>query len=294
MQVLMHNDDAGGLCCHPTRPFGRLAQQILRLTTMNESQVNRKVFLRLLGHPVVIAPFVLGATVCTAIWALSWPVALGWFAGLAGALASFGAYVTRLILDDGKTARAVVAEEEKGEQQAAEAALDALDRRLVEADNDPRPETALRDMRALIQAFDDFTEKADSPNAPAVIEVQARVRQLFDYSVRSLERTLQLGDTAKLLNIPAARKPLLAQREKIIADVEACAKQFGDTLAALQRLDAGSQSGSDLARLRDELDQSLQIAGRVEERLNSFLDQTESDIRTQTPRESVANNLKGN
>jgi hypothetical protein len=216
------------------------------------------------------------------------------FAGLAGILGSAGVYLTRLILDDGKTARAVLADEELGEQKAAQAALDDLDRRLVAADSDPRPETALRDMRALLRAFDEFAGKTDSLNAPAVIEVRSRVQQIFDQTIRSLEQTLRLGDTAKQLSMPAARKPLLQQREKIIADVEACTKQIGGTLAALQRLDSGDRSNHELSRLRDELDQSLQIANRVEDRLNSLLDQTDSDIRSQPPRASAVNNPKGN
>lgn len=261
---------------------------------MNEVQIRKRVFLRLLGHPVVIGPFMLGVTGVTAVWALNLPSGLGWFAFVAGALASAGAYLTRLILDDGKTARAVIAEEELGEQQAAQSVFDALDRRLVAADNDPRPETALRDMRALVRAFDELANKADSMNAPVVLEVRSRVRELFDHAVRSLEQTLRLGDTAKQLSLPAARKPLLDRREKIIADVEACTNQLGDTLAALQRLDSGDPSDAGLTRLRDELDQSLQVARRVEERLNSLLDQPESDTRSQPPRLSVANPQKGN
>lgn len=282
------------LCCKPTAAFARLARRNKPLITMNEWQIQRRVFLRLLGHPVVIAPFVLGVTAFTAVWALSLPLALGWFAGAAGALGSFGTYVTRLILDGGKTARAVLAETEQGKLSAAEAALDDLDRRLVAADNDPRPETALRDMRALVRALDDFSEKADSLNEPAIIEVRSRVRQLFDHSVRSLEQTLRLGDTASQLALAATRSPLLQQREKIISEVEACAKQLGDTLAALQGLDSGDQSRNQLSRMRDELDQSLQVAARVEARLNSFLDQTGSDICSQPPRENVVNPQKGN
>ncbi|HEU0040148.1 MAG TPA: hypothetical protein VFR76_12835, partial [Verrucomicrobiae bacterium] len=185
------------------------------MTAMNEGQIRRRIFLRLLGHPLVIAPSVLGATAWTAIWALSLPSGLGLFAGLAGILGSAGVYLTRLILDAGKTARDVIADEELGEQQAAQAALDDLDRRLVAADNDPRPETALRDMRALLRAFDEFAGKTDSLNAPAMIEVRSRVQQIFDQTIRSLEQTLRLGDTAKQLSMPAARKPLLQQREKI-------------------------------------------------------------------------------
>jgi hypothetical protein len=261
---------------------------------MNEGQIRRKVFLRLLGHPLVIAPSILGATALTAVWALSLPTGLGLFAGLAGVLGSAGVYLTRLILDNGKTAGSVIAEMQQQDQRSVQARLDDLDRRLVEADNDPRPETALRDMRALVRAVDDFANRTDAVNAPAVIDVRSRVQQIFDSSVRSLEQTLQLGDTAKQLALPEARKPLLAQREKIIKDLQACAQQLGDTLATLQTLDTGTQSNRELTRLRDELDQSLQIATRVEERLNSFLDQSESDIRSQPPRINAVNNQKGN
>ena len=278
-----------GFCCHQPALPARLATRAERLTKMNEGQIRRKVFLRLLGHPVVLAPLVLGATAFTAAWAFDWPVALGLFALFAGTLGAVGAYITRLILDGGKTARAVVTEAELKDQQATQAALDELDRRLVSSDNDPRPEAALRDLRALVRAFEEFADNADDFHASAVFDVRSRVRQIFDSSVRSLEQTLQLGDTAKILHLPEARKPLLEQREKIIADIQAGVKQAGATLAALQRLSTGGESSRELARLQDELDQSLEIASRVETRLNSLLDQTESDIRSQTPRIPAAN-----
>jgi hypothetical protein len=269
--------------------FDKFAQRIEWLTTMNESQVRKKILLRLIGHPLVIAPSVLGVSGCIGIWALNWPTGLGLFAGLAGVLGSAGVYLTRLILDGGKTASAVLAEQELQEQQAAQAVLDDLDRRLAAGDDDARPEIALRDMRALVRAFDEFT---GIPSA-AIIDVRSRVQQLFDHSVHSLEQTLRIGDTAKKLDMPEARKPLLIQREKIIEDIQACVKQLGDTLAALQQLDAGTQSTGELTRLREELDQSLEIAGRVESRLNSLLDRTESDIHSSLSRVS-GNNQKGN
>lgn len=294
MNASVHARNSELFHCPPPAISGRVAAWVESLFAMNEGQIRRKVFLRLLGHPVVIAPFVVGVSACTALWAFNWPAGLGWFATAAGALASAGAYLTRLILDDGKIARAVVTEMEQRDQQAIQRALDELDRRLSTADDDPRPEIALRDLRALVRAFDSFTDKTDDLHAPAVIDVRSRVRQIFDSSVRSLEQTLQLGDTAKILHLAEARKPLLEQREKIIADIQAGIRQLGDTLAALQRLGTGAQSTRELARLRDELDQSLQIASRVEERLNSLLDHTESDNRTQPPRLRAANNRKGN
>ena len=78
-----------------------------------------------------------------------------------------------------------------------------------------------------------------------------------------------------------------------IEDIQACVKQLGATLAALQQLDSGTQSTGELTRLREELDQSLEIAGRVESRLNSLLDRTESDIDSSRSRVG-GNNQKGN
>ena len=116
-------------CCQPRRLYARLAPHVEPLIAMKEGQIRRKVFLRLLGHPVVIAPFVLGVTGWTAVWALNLATGLGLFAACAGVLGSVGAYLTRLILDDGKTARVVLQEAELKEQQATQAALDELDRR---------------------------------------------------------------------------------------------------------------------------------------------------------------------
>jgi hypothetical protein len=281
-------------CCQRAPIRGKLRHRIEPLNAMNEGQIRRKVFLRLLGHPVVIAPFILGVTACTASWALNWPSALGGFAMLAGALGSAGAYITRLIFDDGKTARTVVIESEQQDQQAVQAALDDLDRRLVAADDDPRPETALRDLRALLQAFNEFANQTDAMRAPAVVDVQSRVRQIFDSSVRALEQTLQIGDTAKQLRMAEARKPLLDQRERVIKDIQAAVKQLGGTLAALQRMDTGGATNHELSRLRDELDQSLEIASRVEARLSSLLDQTETDVRSTPPPRRAVNHQKGN
>jgi hypothetical protein len=241
---------------------------------LKPNTVRRRVLLRLLGSPVVLAPFVAGMTALTAMWATGSRLTLGLFAGLAGLLTAAGTFLTRLILDDGATARAVLRELDEEDRRARQSALDNLDRQLVQADKDPRPETALRDLRALVNAFDEVAAQPDSVNLHAIIEVRSKVQELFEQSVRSIELTLKLGATANRLQTPAAREPILVQREKIIADVEAGIRQLGGTLAALQGLGAGSGNGPDLARLRDELDQSLQVARRVEERLETLLAST--------------------
>jgi hypothetical protein len=82
-----------------------------------------------------------------------------------------------------------------------------LHERLSSADDDPRPEAALRDLRALLRAFEELAEQRSELIALQVlVEVRAKVHQLFDESVHSFEQTLKLYDMAQELQAPAAHK----------------------------------------------------------------------------------------
>ena len=256
--------------------------------------VTRRVLLRLLGRPSVLAPVVLGTTGGSILWALNGNPSLGWFLLLAGILGSVGSYLTRVLLDNGRTAKTVLIEMEREAQAAWQAALDDLDRRLVQADQDPRPETALRDMRALLRALEDIADDSPPEHLPALIEVRSQVRQLFDHSVRALERTMRLFDTARQLQSQEARRPLVDERERILADLQAGIQQLGSTVVALQRIGAGDHARTELARLRQELDRSLEVAGRVESRLDSLLSNTTPDYGEPSPRPTAEPNVKGN
>ena len=238
---------------------------------LDEKTLRKRVFLRLLGSPITVIPFMLGMTAMTASWALDWKPGVGLFAGLAGILAAAGAFVTRLLLSSDHVTREVATTLEREEQDVRQRSLDELDHRLSTADEDPRPETALRDLRALVKAFEENSADDYRFNAGSVIDIHSRVGQLFDHCVESLRQTERLWQTAQQLNTPPARKPILQQREKIIADVQASIKQLSDTLVALQTLGAGDHSHGELARLRDELDQSLAVAKTVEERVNDLV-----------------------
>jgi hypothetical protein len=165
-----------------------------------------------------------------------------------------------------------VSDELAGEETAVQQqSLDALDRQLSTADDDPRPETALRDLRALVAAFAEAESAASAEHLPTVVEIRARVEELFNQCVHSLGQTDKLWSTAQRLNSPAARKPLLAQREKIIAEVQATVKQLSETLVGLQSLGSRQGPSAELTRLREELDQSLAVAKTVEEKVQSML-----------------------
>jgi hypothetical protein len=260
---------------------GRLIDYVLRqdnnqwvIGMLDESKLRKRVLLRMFGSPMVVAPFVLGMTALSAVWAMGSNIGIGLFAGISGLLTSAGAGLTRLLLDDGKTAQSIRAEMEQEERQRREALLDNLQQRLVAADDDPRPENALGDLRALLRAFEEMAERSEIVALQALVEVRAKVHQLFDESVQAFEETLKLYAMAQELQTPSARKSILDQREGIIKEVQTSIHQISDALRALQRMGAGGQSSAELARLREELDESLALANRVESRVDSLLDQT--------------------
>jgi hypothetical protein len=167
------------------------------IAMVDEAKLRRRVLLRLFGSPLVVSPFVLGMTALTAVWAAGWTLGIGVFAAVAGLLTAGGAGLTRLLLNGEKTAQTVRAELEQEEVQQREARLDELDRRMVSADDDPRPEAALRDLRALLHAFEELAARSEDVALYALVEVRAKVEQLFDQSVEAFEQTLKLGAMAE-------------------------------------------------------------------------------------------------
>ena len=63
---------------------------------------------------------------------------------------------------------------------------------------------------------------------------------------------------------------ILNEREKIIKDVESSVEQLGNILASVLSLGLSKRDDTELARIRNELNQSLEVARRVEERMKSF------------------------
>lgn len=241
---------------------------------VDSNTVRKRVLLRLLGSPLTVLPFLVGMTALTASWALDWRPNIGAFAGLVGTLAAMGIFFTRLLLQGDKVAERILTESAQSEETDRQKALDNLDHQLTIADQDPRPETALRDLRALVKAVQEGAAASGGYNGALLIDINLRVGQLFDHCVASLRETDRLWKTTQQLHTVTARKPLLDQREKVIAEVQDSIKQLSQTLVALQSLSASEGSQNELARLRDELDQSLAVAQTVEQRVNDLVGDT--------------------
>jgi hypothetical protein len=248
------------------------SDDVLAKTVVDESQFRKKYLLKLLASPFSLFPFLAGVTDLLALWTFSLRSGPALFAGIAGILVGLGFFFTRLVMGDKDSAKEVIQTVQKQALAEREKRLDDLDRRLSSADSDPRPENCLRDLRALAKAFEDGKSWDNALSGRPTIDILSGVDKLFQECVVYLEKTLDLGYAADEMATEAARKPILKQRERIIADVSKSIQQLGKVLTGIQTLEAKEQGSqdSDLAVVRRELDQSLEVARKVKERMSSL------------------------
>jgi hypothetical protein len=250
-----------------------------RNMNIDERQVRKQVFINHLGSPLVLAPLLFGVTSLTAAWAFDWKMAgIAAFGGIAGILASGGIFLTRLILGGEATATAVIQEMEGETIRKREKDLDRLERELESSDNDPRPEKALRDLRSLVEILKEHTLDPKSHHLATVVDIHARVTELFEHCVELLQQTIRLWQAASKLSTPVAKQPILDQRETMIAEIQSSVKQVSDTLVGLTQLGTSETSTERLKQMRSELDQSLSVARSVEERVSRMMRDSERTL----------------
>jgi hypothetical protein len=232
--------------------------------------LRKRVLRKLLSSPGVLFLFLAGVTDLAVLWGFNIDSGLGVFAGLACILGAAGYFLSKWLLGGDKLAKEVIEEMKEEAREKNERDLDELEKRLCE-DGDPRTEKNLRDLRELTRAFHESREGSLSLSSKASFEILSGVEQLFGRCVLSLEKTLQLWHTAQRMSRPEAREPILDQRERIIEDVDKSIRQMGKLLAEIQCLGIEKNSEeSELARIRKELNQSLEVAKKVEERMQSL------------------------
>jgi signal transduction histidine kinase len=210
---------------------------------------------------IILSPWILiPAVAAIAAFGVGYP----WIAvGACGvAVASFVGLVTFRM----DAMRASI-EAEMTEQEAA-----GLDRLLEElavklrVDRDYRTKDALSIGRA---ARETFREVASSNEVPfQTRELQKQFDSLFSAFMEQLRRSLVLFEQADRL-VGESRDGVLKERETCVEEIQSAAQQMQKAAEHLENL-SRSKREADLAPLQQELEASLRIAKRVEERLREW------------------------
>ena len=238
-----------------------------------EKNIAKRVVADIISSPMVVLPFMVGTAAFASLFALGLKGSafLGaMLVGVGGVLGSGGMFLTKMILGRDERVKKIVEESRDKAKQDKLKQLDHFQHRLT-MDGDSRTEDSMQDLRSLRQAFGQLDKIAPDLNRAMIDEIRKRSEELFQQCVSSLEKSLQLWKTADSLASEKARKPILEQREKLVSEVIGTVEHMSQTLAAVQGITNKSDGDARLQQLRGELDQSLEVAKRVEQRVDSLL-----------------------
>ena len=235
---------------------------------MDKARYRQKVITDLLSSPWTLWPVTGGLSAML----MGWGVGLGneWvFAGMAGVLAGVGALATRWIFRSDDIMKEVFQQMQGEELQQQQNKLDDLDRRL-QADNDPRTEKCLRLLRKMYSQFKSEKDWTGQLTAQASLDISQQVDTLFQACTASLERSLELWHAASKMLTQQTKNQVLQSREQLLDEVQTSIQQLALTIDNVHALAIQQNDTRNLAQLREELNQSLEVARKVGERMKNM------------------------
>jgi hypothetical protein len=218
--------------------------------------------------PSVTVPGVVGGVALGLAMVLGSPGGLFGVVGICGLLFAAGMAFTRWVYVAGPLAdtmdRARASQAERGEQMR----LDQLQRQLRD-DSDPRTRdnvTKLRQLRSRLQAA-----LRNPTGDPLLVEVRQKTEELYQSCLGNLERVAQQGVAAREMATAEARETVLRSRGELLEEVTRSVEQLGASIDQIQVSALAQGTGSsDLAKIRSELDVGLEVARRVQERMEDL------------------------
>lgn len=236
---------------------------------MDPEIYRKRVLWDLATHPSAVLPAVAGASALMAAWGnlFSQGPTLA-FAGVMGLLISGGALATRWLLKGDAIFNKAFVDLRIQAFEEQDAKLDALDKRL-RGDDDPRPEAQLNDLRTMYRGFRE-QEWSGKVSQRSAVEIATTVEKLFKACIIFLERTAELWETAQKLRTKTAIQEMMQTREEIISEIGRSIQQLAKTIDGVRTLSVVNDEAETLRRIRQELDSNLDVARRVEDRMQTM------------------------
>ncbi len=228
----------------------------------------------MLWAPSVVLPIVAGASSWLVSWAANGVDSLK-VAGLVLVLSGVGWLATRVIFYSDDVAAKILLDDALKLVKADEDKLDQLQFRL-RADKDYRTKDYLTLLRTCRSDFEEFAKKPGI--AIQSQEIVKQVRQLFWSATEQLEQSLKLYSLAVRLS-GDEKKNILSEREHTLSEIRVSIEHMQSAVKHYQEL-MDKEQQSDLGSLRDELDASLRVAKRTEERMRELESSIDYNART--------------
>ena len=233
--------------------------------------VKRKVISELFFAPSVLLPIVGGLSAGLLSWAMSGSGSLT-LAAAAGILGGLGWMMTRIIFKVESITEDAMRFEQEQRIKAENEQLDRLMQQL-KSDSDERTQDYLILLRSL---RDDFLMHT---NQPGVQMRSARVREqvsaIFSAAVEQLGNSFKLWELSESLG-GGARRKVLANREHVLQEISATVERLQVAVTQIKDL-IRQDKKVDLASMREELEATMRIAQRTEEKMREIENSTSSN-----------------
>lgn len=222
------------------------------------SELKKKILLDVFVTPGTVLPVTGGLTLI--LLSLMFGAGLGFF-GFCLVVLGVGLAGTNLLFGLEKITKQAVEQLERTRQEDRNRRLDELDGRLTQ-DDDPRDQTALRNLRTLYDSFTaDFRSGKVSVTAGA--SIHQHIEDLYQQCVAQLEQQHDLWLTSRKVT-GQAKADLLKLRSDLIAEVEKSVSAMGEVMSEVRALGAKAQK-SDLGAVQQRLRIQLDAAKEADE-----------------------------
>ncbi len=226
--------------------------------------VKNKVISELFFAPSVVLPIVGGISAGLLSWAVG-GVTLLTGAAIVGVLGGVGWMLTRMIFKiEDITDQAMQVELDK-RLRAENRQLDEL-ARILQTDGDHRTQDYLTLIRSLRSEIENAAHQPGHHFRSA--QVREQVSLVFKAVVEQLQQSFRLWELSESL-VGDSRKKILVDREKVLQEVDVTIDRLRSTCEQFQQL-MKTEKKVDLASMREELEATMRVAKRTEERMREL------------------------
>ncbi len=226
--------------------------------------VKRKVISELFFAPSVVLPIVGGISAGLLSWGAG-GIGLLTGAAIVGVLGGVGWMLTRMVFKIEDITEQALQVDLDRRLQAENEQLDALARRL-QTDRDHRTQDYLTLIRSLRRDFESVAHQPGLQFRSA--QVREKVSQVFVAVVEQLQQSYRLWELAEKVR-GKSRDGILADRERVLQEVDATINQLRSTCEQFEQLTRTESKGG-LAAMREELETTMRVAKRTEERMREL------------------------
>jgi hypothetical protein len=190
--------------------------------------------------------------------------------GIASIAAGCGSVAWKLTFGREKLARQVEHQQRLAVQREHRSELRELQHKFREG-NDAATGQLIRQLRDVHQRMLDVGTFSAASDNRWIAEVRTQVNQLYQSCFRSLEQALELWQKSQQVGTPDLKQHLLEGRAKVLSEVRAGIESLGKSLDQIQVSSVNvEQPERKLSHLRRELEQGIEVARNVEQRIQEL------------------------